>query len=262
MTFRSAIYVGSVMHRRLRPRRHHFRYRAFWLLLDLDELVDLSSRLRWFSYNRSNLFSLNDSDHGDGSATPLRTQIERQVAEAGIDLAGGRIQLLCMPCTLGYCFNPLSIFFCYRASGALAAVVYQVHNTFAQRHSYIIPVEDVGQTLHQRCRKLFYVSPFMDMDLRYDFRIVGPDERIQVGVCASRADAPVLNAVLAGSREPLTDRNLIRLCMRMPAITLKVIAAIHWEALKLWVKRIRFRRRPAPLERGTTIVSATPTFLD
>ncbi len=259
MTFRSAIYVGSVMHRRLRPRRHHFRYRAFWLFLDLDELAELSSRLRWFSYNGSNLFSLYDSDHGDGSATPLRTQVERQVAETGIDLAGGRIQLLCMPRTLGYCFNPLSIFFCYRASGALAAVVYQVHNTFAERHSYIIPVEDAGEALHQRCRKLFYVSPFMDMDLRYDFRIVGPDARIQIGICASRADAAVLNAVLAGARQSLTDRNLIHLCIRMPVITLKVIAAIHWEALKLWAKRIKYQRRPALLDRGTTIVSATPT---
>lgn len=262
MTLSSAIYVGSVMHRRLHPRRHQFSYSAFWLLLDFDEFDELSSSLKWFSYNRPNLFSLYDSDHGDGSATPLRTQIKRQVAEAGIDLAGGRIQLLCIPRTFGYCFNPLSIFFCHRANGTLAAVVYQVHNTFAQRHSYIIPVGDVGEALHQRCRKHFYVSPFMDMDLRYDFRIIGPDERIVVGICASRCGKPVLSAVLAGTREPLTDRNLVRVCMKMPAITLKVIAAIHWEALKLWVKRIGFRRRPAPPVRATTIVPATPAASD
>jgi len=263
MTVRSAIYIGSVMHRRLRPRRHHFRYRAFWLLLDLDELAELSRRLRWFSHNRSDLFSLYDTDHGDGSATPLRTQVERQVIEeAGIDLSGGRILLLCMPRTLGYCFNPLSIFFCHRASGALAAIVYQVHNTFAERHSYIIPVEDAGDVLRQRCSKHFYVSPFMDMDLCYDFLVVGPNERIQVGICASRAETAVLSAVLTGVREPLTDRNLIRLCIRMPAITLKVIAAIHWEALKLWAKRIGFRRRPVPLKSGGEIVSLTPAALD
>lgn len=102
----------------------------------------------------------------------------------------------------------------------------------------------------------------MDMDLRYDFRIIGPDERIVVGICASRCGKPVLSAVLAGTREPLTDRNLVRVCMRMPAITLKVIAAIHWEALKLWVKRIGFRRRPAPPVRATTIVPATPAASD
>jgi len=263
MIVRSAIYVGSVMHRRLRPRRHHFRYRAFWLLLDLDELAELSGRFRWFSHNRSNLFSLYDTDHADGSATPLRIQIERRVIEeAGVDLSGGRIQLLCMPRTFGYCFNPLSIFFCHRADGALAAVVYQVHNTFAERHSYIIPVEGTGKALRQRCRKHFYVSPFMDMDLRYEFRVVGPDKRIRVGICASHAEMPVLSAVLTGMREPLLDRNLIRLCIRMPAIPLKVITAIHWEALKLWAKRIGFRRRPVPLKRGSEIINLTPAPRD
>jgi len=240
MTFRSAIYVGSVMHRRLQPRRHHFNYRAFWLLFDLDELAELSSGLRWFSYNRPNLFSLYDSDHGEGSATPLRIQIERQVAEAGVDLAGGRIHLLCMPRTFGYCFNPLSVFFCHRANGELAAIVYQVHNTFAQRHSYIFPVGAAGEALHQQCRKHFVV----------------------VGICASRSGKPVLSAVLAGSREPLTSSNLLRVCVRMPAITLKVTAAIHWEALKLWVKRIGFRRRPAAPVRATTIVSSMSAALD
>jgi len=107
---------------------HHFRYRAFWLLLDLDELDDLSSKLRCFSYNRSNIFSFYDADHGDGTATPLRVQLECHLAEAKVDLAGGRIRLLCMPRTLGYCFNPISIFFCYRSDATLAAVVYQVHN--------------------------------------------------------------------------------------------------------------------------------------
>jgi uncharacterized protein len=255
MSLHSSLYVGSVMHRRLRPRRHHFRYRSFWLLLDLDELSALSARLRWFSYNRPNLFSLHDSDHGDGSATPLRTQIAQQLAAADIDLGGGRISLLCMPRTFGHCFNPLSLFFCYRADGALAAIIYQVHNTFAQRHSYIIPVTDAGDTVHQRCRKLFYVSPFMDMDLRYQFRIVGPNERIAVGICAMSGRTPVLNAALAGDRHPLSDRSLLRVGLRMPAITLKVMAAIHWEALKLFVKRIGLRRRPPPPLQAATIVA-------
>ena len=152
------------------------------MLLDLDELDQLSSKLRWFSYNRPNLFSLYDTDHGDGTRTPLRAQIESRLDEAGIDLTGGRVWLLCMPRTFGYCFNPLSIFFCHRADGTLVAIVYQVHNTFAERHSYIIAVERTGDAIYQRCRKLFYVSPFMDMDMRYDFRIVGPSERIVVDI--------------------------------------------------------------------------------
>ena len=262
MTLRSSLYVGSVMHRRLQPRMHNFRYRAFWFLLDLDELAELSRQLRWFSYNRPNLFSFYDTDHGDGTATPLRAQIERQLGEAGIDLAGGRIHLLCMPRTLGYCFNPLSIFFCYRADGALAAMVYQVHNTFGERHSYVIRVEDQSDALHQHCRKLFYVSPFLDMDMRYDFRITGPDERIAVGICASSSAKPVLNAVLTGARRDLTDRNLMIVFLKIPAITIKVIAAIHWEALRLWAKGIGLRRRPLPPERSTTIVTANSAISD
>lgn len=262
MTPCSSLYVGSVMHRRMQPRMHHFRYRAFWFLIDLDELSELSSRLRWFSHNRPNMFSFYDTDHGDGTATPLRVQIERQLIEAGVKLADGRIQLLCMPRTLGYCFNPLSIFFCYRAGGALAAIVYQVHNTFAERHSYVIRVKDQSGLLHQQCQKLFYVSPFLDMDMRYDFRITGPDERIVVGISATASEGPILSAVLAGTREPLTDRNLSRVFLQIPAITLKVSAAIHWEALKLWAKRIRLHRRPAPPECATTIVPATSAPLD
>ena len=136
----SSLYVGSVMHRRTRPRVHHFRYAAFWLLLDLDELPRLSAKLRLLSHNGSNLFSIFDEDHGDGSSTPLRLQVERQLREAGVDTTGIRISLLCLPRTFGYCFNPLSIYFCHRADGALAALIYQVHNTFGERHSYVLPV--------------------------------------------------------------------------------------------------------------------------
>jgi DUF1365 family protein len=135
MTTGSALYIGSVMHRRMRPQVHRFRYRAFWCLFDLDELPQLSQRLLWFSHNRANLFSLRDRDHGDSSATPLRKQIELLLTKAGIELAGGSIQLLCMPRTFGYCFNPLSVYFCHRADGSLAARIYQVHNTFGERHS-------------------------------------------------------------------------------------------------------------------------------
>ena len=262
MTVGSSLYVGSVMHRRMQPRIHRFRYRAFWLLLDLDELTELSSRLRWFSYNRPNVFSFYDSDHGDGTATSLRAQVERQLGEAEVDRAGGRIRLLCMPRTLGYCFNPLSIFFCYRADTSLAALIYQVHNTFGERHSYVIRVEDQGDAVHQRCRKLFYVSPFLDMDLCYDFQISGPDERIAVGIRAGSSEKTILNAVLTGTRINLTDRNLSLVFLKVPAITIKVMAAIHWEALRLWAKGMRLRRRPSPPERTAKIFTATSARWD
>jgi DUF1365 family protein len=256
MTIESSIYVGAVMHRRLRPRRHHFRYRAYWLLLDLDEIETLSKQMICFSHNRPNLFSFYDSDHGDGTNTPLRVQIDRQLADAKTDVSGGRVMLLCMPRTLGYCFNPLSIFFCYRKDGSLAAIVYQVHNTFAERHSYVITVEGMGNTVHQNCRKRFYVSPFLDMDLRYDFRITGPNDHVAVAIAASGPEGPVLSAVMTGICMALTDRNLASVFLQVPAVTFKVIAGIHWEALKLWFKRIGFRRRPAPPARAATIVLA------
>lgn len=252
----SSIYIGLVMHRRLRPRRHHFRYRAFWLLLNLDEIEALSNRMTWFSYNRPNLFSFYDRDHGDGTNTPLRAQIDRQLAEAGLNISGGRVMLLCMPRTLGYCFNPLSVFFCYRKDGDLEAIVYQVHNTFAERHSYVIGVKGAKSAIHQSFLKRFYVSPFLDMDLRYDFRIAGPDSRVAVAISATGSEGPVLNAVMAGVRKPLTDRSLFGVFWRIPAVTIKVMAGIHWEALKLWIKRIGLRRRPAPPVCATTIVPA------
>jgi DUF1365 family protein len=258
MTIASSLYVGSVMHRRLHPRHHRFRYRAFWLLIDLDELSDLSGRLRWFSHNRFNLFSLHDTDHGDGSATTLRKQAERLLAGMGIDLAGGSIRLLCMPRTWGYGFNPLSIYFCYRHDGRLAALIHQVHNTFGKRHSYVIPVNEDRDVQRQSCGKRFYVSPFLDMDLRYDFRVAGPDEGVGIGICASAPSGmPVLNAVLIGRRKALTDRNLLLLAAAIPAVTLKVIAAIHWEALRLWLKGLRFR---APAREAPTVgaVRVTP----
>jgi len=258
VTIQSSLYVGSVMHRRLRPRIHHFRYRAFWLLVDLDELPLLSRALRLFSYNRANIFSLHDADHGDGTAAPLRAQAERRLHEAGLDINGGPIRLLCMPRTLGYCFNPISVYFCHHADGSLAALIYQVHNTFGERHSYVIAVKQEAGSIRQRCRKRFYVSPFMDMNMRYEFRVAVPDKKIAVGIRLGDKDGPMLNAALAGAREELTDRALLRVGLSIPAVTIKVMAAIHWEALRLWLKGIGLRRKPPPPGRMVSVVSATP----
>jgi DUF1365 family protein len=127
-----------------------------------------------------------------------------------------------MPRTLGYCFNPLSVYFCYRADGTLAALMYQVHNTLEERHSYIISVERESSASRQQCQKSFYVSPFMDMSMRYDFRVSGPGARVSVGIRASTSALSVLNAVLTGARKGLTDRNLATVLLAIPAVTLKV----------------------------------------
>jgi uncharacterized protein len=234
----SAIYVGAVMHRRLVPNLHRFRYRGFWLLLDLAELDRLPTLL---SHNRFNLFSLNDRDHGDGSSAPLRDQISRKLRAAGIAWAGGRIRLLCMPRSLGHCFNPLSIFFCDSADGSPAAIVYEVHNTFGERHSYVLPARGAGRQF-QACDKAFYVSPFMDMDLRYEFAVSQPQDRLSVAIRLRQNGETIMVAALTGERRALGNGALLRLFLAMPGLTITTVAAIHWQALRLCLKGLRIRR--------------------
>lgn len=240
----SALYIGKVMHRRLRPRAHNLSYRVFWMLLDLDELDALSAGSRLFSVNRANVFSFFERDYGDRSGATLKPQIEARLAKAGIDLDGGPIRLLTMPRILGYAFNPLSVFFCHHADGRLAAMLYEVHNTFGEIHTYLIPVDATERPLVQESAKAFHVSPFMDMGLSYRFKVLPPDEKMAVAIEASDKDGLMLFASMSGRREELTDGALARLLVTHPLLTLKVTAAIHWHALRLVLKRVRIRRHP------------------
>jgi DUF1365 family protein len=249
----SALYAGTVLHQRFRPLGHRLRYRLAQMLFDLDAMP----RLRLFSHNRFNLVSFHDRDHLDGSATALRTQIERALLQAGLQPDGGAICLLCMPRILGHAFNPISVFFCHRRDGGLMALLYEVNNTFGQRHSYLIPVADDGATtIRQRCDKAFYVSPFMPMDMRYEFRVVPPAEKTSVVVHGDDAQGRVITASFTGRRQALSDAALLKMLARHGLLSLKVLGAIHWEALKLWLKGLRLQPRPpAPLD-PVTIVSS------
>jgi DUF1365 family protein len=253
---RSAIYTGEILHERLRPVRHRLRYRGFYLLLDLDQLPDL----RLFSARRFSLFGFRPRDHGDGSETPLRSQIERHLRAAGIEPDGGAIRLLCMPRVLGWVFNPLSVYFCHRADGTLSAVLYEVNNTFGQRHSYLIPAAaPAAPVVRQRCAKQFFVSPFMDMAVIYHFTLAMPDERVTVAISAADQDGPMMVASFSGCRSALTDGNLARAFLRHPLLGLQVLGAIHWEALKLWRKGLSVRRRPAPPDHAVSMPAASDT---
>ena len=253
----SALYEGAVMHQRLRPRLHRLRYRIFQMLIDLDEAPRLDLRL--FSHNRFNLLSFHDSDHGAGDGRPLRPYVEGRLAEAGIDLDRGAIRLLCMPRVLGHAFNPLSLYFCHRPDGALAAIMYEVSNTFGQRHSYLIPVEaGPGPTVRQVCEKLFHVSPFMDMEMSYAFDIRPPGEALFVGVRTSDAQGQMLLATFAAARKPLSDLAILKAFLGHPLLGLKVLAAIHWEALKLWLKGVRLRPQPPAPAEAVTLVRKPP----
>jgi DUF1365 family protein len=245
----SALYDGAVVHQRLTPKRHRLRYRLFQLLLDLDELPDLGRRLALFGHNRLALFSFHDRDHGSGGPEPLKAQIEAMLASAGIDIAGGPVRLLCMPRVLGYVFNPLSIFYCHRPSGELAAVVLEVNNTFGERHTYLVEAGPGagGQVVRQGCAKTFFVSPFMGMDMSYDFRLPAPAGRVATAILGRGPDgAAIIAAAFSGARRPLDDRTLAGAFVRHPLLTLKVVLAIHWEALKLLAKGVRLQRKPTP----------------
>ncbi len=251
----SALYVGTVVHQRLRPKRHRLNYRLAQGLFDLDELDAVAGRLRFLSRNRFNLFAFHDRDYGDGSDAPLRDQIEAHLRGAGLEPDGGSIRLLAMPRVLGHVFNPIATWFCHRRDGSLLAIVYEVTNTLRQRHSYLIPVTGAGKdgTIRQSCAKTLYVSPFMDMDMGYDFAIRPPGEKVQIVVNGKDREGPLISATFAGSRRALTDRALLRLFFTIPLVTLKTVAGIHWEALKLWLKGIRIRKAPAPPEAKVTL---------
>lgn len=243
MSFASALYEGAVVHRRTRPRTHRLRYRVFWLLLDLAELDVLDRRLTVFSRNRFNLLSYHDCDHGDGSATPLRAQIEARLQAANIDLQGGAIRLLTMPRVLGYGFNPISIYYCHGADGGLAALVYEVTSTFGFRRAYVAPVTP-SDMFRQQAAKRLYVSPFMGMDMSYRFKGRAPDERLALVIDGRDADGVLITAAMAGMRRPLTDGKLLAASFAFPLLTFKVMAAIHWEALKLWLKGVPLTTPP------------------
>jgi DUF1365 family protein len=244
MTLRSALYTGSVMHRRLRPKVHRLRYRLFWMLLDLDEIDTIAARLRLFSRNRFNLFAFHDRDLGDGSDTPLATQMRDKLAAAGMPDAGASIALLTMPRILGYAFNPISISFCRDRDDALRAIVYEVHNTFGERHSYVLPADGSGAVAHGTA-KAFHVSPFLGMDMRYAFRVQPPGERLSVAIRGEDGDGPMIVAALSGERRPLTDGMLARMLAAYPLMTLKVTAGIHWHALRMMLRGFRIYRHPA-----------------
>lgn len=256
MTAASALYRGTVTHRRLRPIVHRLKYRVFWLLLDLDEVDGLARRLRLFSHNRFNLLSFHDRDHGDGSGAALRPQVETWLKRAGIDLEGGSIRLLTMPRVLGYVFNPISLYYVHRPDGAAAAMVYEVTSTFGVRHAYVIPVPPEDQAtglIRQGAAKALYVSPFMGMEMDYEFRGHAPGERLDLTIDGLDAEGVLITAAMTGRRSPLTDAGLLSAAGAVPFLTLKVVAAIHWEALKLWLKRVPLTRRPPPARSPVTI---------
>lgn len=237
--FASCLYDGVVVHKRLVPRQHAFSYRVFTLCLDVDEIDRLDRKLRLFSRNRFNLLSFHDRDLGDGSQTPVGEKARRLLHEAGLDSCGARIELVCYPRVLGYVFNPLSVYFCREACGRVGAVIYEVSNTFGERKSYVIEAGGRnGDVLAQACAKELYVSPYTQADGTYGFHMLPPGESTLIGVALREAGRPVLKTHFSGRRIALSNRAIAALLVRRPLMTLKVVAAIHLEAARLWAKGV------------------------
>ncbi|SES05984.1 DUF1365 domain-containing protein [Rhizobium sp. NFR03] len=243
------LYAGDVMHQRMKPLGHRFSYSVFSLLVDLDRLDSAAIRSRLFSVDRFNLLSFHPSDHSGRKDVSLRVYVNGLLAEAGVVVPAARILLVCYPRILGWVFNPLAVYYAYDASDTLVALIYEVRNTFGDRHTYVCPispgqVSDAG--VRQECDKIFHVSPFMPMAMRYRFRMVPPGESIRWRILETDAEGPVLSATFSGRAQPLTTANILRLVGRIPHLTLKIVAGIHWEAAKLWWKGARYISRPEP----------------
>ena len=261
MTYHSAIYEGPVVHERLRPKRHRLRYNVFSMLLDLDELSELDRNFGLFGYNRWAPLSFHDRDHGPCTGDALRPWAEARLTEAGIEPDGGAIRLLCYPRIFGYAFNPLSVYFCYRRSGELAAILYEVCNTFKERHTYVITVpEKARQVIRQSCEKAMYVSPFIGMEADYHFRIVPPAAGVNIVIREEDAGGLLLAASFQGVCIPFTARTLSRALIRFPFMSLKIVGGIHWEALRLWLKGLPvFTHHPATLPVRSSVVDRNST---
>ena len=243
----AALYVGDVMHARLKPVGHRFKYRVMSLLIDLDRLEVADRQTPLFGVNRRALYSFHEADHGVRDGSSLRLHAQRCAAEYGIDLTGGRVLLLCYPRLFGYTFNPLSVYFCYSPDGQPALLIYEVRNTFGDIHAYVLPVKsgDVSAAgIRQTQDKRFYVSPFVEMAMRYHFRVTLPKNHIKLRILETDGEGPLLSATFNGHRRPLTTQELLRSFFSLPMVTLKVVAAIHWEALRLWLKGVRLVPRP------------------
>jgi hypothetical protein len=245
----ASLYSGTVMHARMKPKAHRFSYRVFNLFIDIDRLDEAARLSPLFSIGRFNLLGFNPLDHVAQPTLSLRQHVDDLLKPVGLGERPGRVMLLCYPRILGFVFNPISVYFCHAPDGTLEAVIYEVRNTFRERHTYVAPVlagEISAAGLRQERDKRFYVSPFLPMPLRYRFRLRVPAESCALRILETDAEGPILAATFSGVRQALTSLNILKLCSRYPLMTLKVVAGINWEALKLWRKGLTIQTRPPP----------------
>jgi uncharacterized protein len=254
----SCLYECRVMHHRLSPLEHRFEHQIFMLWLDLDELDDLTDQSVLFGYNRKRIYELRDSDHLAGNGISIKGALMRYLAEEGIEMASDdRVCLLTFPRVAGYVFNPVSFYTVQRATGGAVCAVAEVGNTFGEKKRYLIPpaAQNGRDGFEVRVPKHFYVSPFSELDVHFNFRLNLPGERISFQVDDYEADSCTLRTSLTGERCAMTDRKFLWFSLRYPLLTLKVIFLIHWHALRLWLKKAPYLKKSAHPELQRDVIS-------
>ena len=250
----SNIYNGTVIHKRFKPKEHFFKYSVFSLLIDLSELDFLDKQVRFFSYNKINLISFYDKDHGNRDGTSIIDWVKKNLNQNSISSENIKIKLLCYPRILGYVFNPLSVFYVYNNQDKLSAILYEVKNTFGEQHTYIFKINNSDKLLQHNCLKKFHVSPFIEMDCKYFFRTLTPDKKMSVVIDQyDNNDDKLLYASQDGYIADLKSSELLKSYIKHPLMTFKIIIAIHFEAFKLWSKGIKFIKKKLKLKNNITI---------
>lgn len=247
---KNAIYNGQVYHARHTPFHHSYKYKVFTLFVDIDDLDKLDKSLKYFSLNSWNIFSLYYKDHGLRDGSDIRKWVVDSGLQKGLDLTNSRIFLLAFPRLFGYVFNPISIFYCYDFKNNLIAILYEVKNTFGEQHGYLLPVENAGKAkITHSAQKIFHVSPFIHMDCEYHFKLALPLENLQIGIHQFDKNGKVLTAFWTGKRSGLDDTTIIKTALKSPFMTFKVVAAIHWQAFRLWLKGAKYIKKPPAPDR-------------
>ena len=239
----SSIYIGNVIHKRFKPKVHFFKYKVFSILIDISEINLLHKNLKIFSYNSFNIISFYDADHGPRDGTSVKKWVIKNLKDNQIDTKDIKIKLLCYPRIFGFVFNPLSVFFIYNKKSELISILYEVKNTFDEQHTYIFKNRENENLIKHTCKKKFHVSPFIEMNCTYFFKILKPGDKISVIIDQYDEEGKLLYASQDGSRIELNNKNLFLSYLKHPLMTFKIIAAIHFEAFKLWIKGIKFIKK-------------------
>ena len=252
-SFNSCIYSGFVIHRRFKPKRHFFSYKTFSLFIDLNEIESLGKRINFFSYNRFNVLSFYDVDHGPRDGSSLTKWVKNVLASAKINIGSGTIKLLCYPRFFGYVFNPLSIFYCYDKNLKLKAILYEVKNTFNEQHTYVFSASSSSNLILHKCEKKFFVSPFIEMKTFYNFRLLNPGKTLKVFIKQRDSEGTLLTACQVGKKVEISSKNLLFQFLKHPLMSFKIILAIHFEALRLWAKGVKLVKRKIKIKNNLSI---------